>query len=567
MKRLNWINKVLYHLKWLYLCTEGFRLKIILVTALSAADSLTSVWFVWVFKNLVDIATGVKEGAVLEQVIWIAGILILQQILGLANNFAFTWLQQNFNNSLKERTYAVILELDWMEYARNHSGSLLTRLNSDTASVMELMTSNLPGILVSMIHLLAIFGIMVFLDPVIAIISITAIPLFYLLYVILGKKLKQSQHAYLNSVADNNSFIQESIQNAIVIKAFQLAGTFRNRLKELQTANYRLARKKMLYGAAAGTVINVGFTASYISAFLLSAFRMQAGIITFGTLSAFLQLVNQLQSPIFSLSSNLSRMLSAYVAAERILELNAYKKEAQGDRPRRISRPGIVFREVSFHYKDEEPVLNHVSIRIQPGTATAVIGKTGAGKTTLVRILLGLVSPSEGGVYLFQGEEMEMITPAVRCNISYVPQGNSLFSGTIRENILLGNPAADEEQYRKAVYASCSEFIEDLSEREDTEIGEKNTGLSEGQAQRIAIARTLVRDAGILIFDEATSALDERTQQTVFGRIRECYEGKTMLFITHKLSLAASCDQVLKVGQHEVKWLDPMMVSELDLKD
>lgn len=243
----------------------------------------------------------------------------------------------------------------------------------------------------------------------------------------------------------------------------------------------------------------------------------------------------------------LPSFVTAYVSAERLIEITSLDKEETGS-PQRLAEPvGISLEEVACGYAPENPVLRDVSVRIPPGETTAVVGETGAGKTTFVRLLLAFLSPEKGAVYLENGNRRVAGGVDTRCNFAFVPQGNTVFSGTVHENLLLANPESSPEQLQTALRCACAEFVYELPDGLDTHIQEKGTGLSEGQAQRIVIARALLRDAPVLLFDEATSALDEETQAQVFANIRGCYQSKTLIFITHKLSMAESCDHIIKI--------------------
>ena len=338
--------------------------------------------------------------------------------------------------------------------------------------------------------------------------------------------------------------------------------------------------KRTLFSVFSNLVLNFGFALGYLVAFLWAAVRMAAGTLSFGGMTAFLQLVNKIQTP----ARNLTRLAPAFVgvftAAERLMELEEDPMEEQGD-PIFLQAPcGIRLNNVSYHYnndrvnnKEEEKnkednnkeeknnnddskaenkenvntkreVINHLSFDFPPGTCTAILGETGAGKTTLVRLLLALLHPQEGEVSLYNEHESLTLSPLMRCNFVYVPQGNTLMSGTIRDNLRLGRLDATDDEMYAALDKSCAQFVRELPQGLDTLCSEQGGGLSEGQAQRIAIARALLRDRQVMLFDEATSALDPETERQLLQNILSSHE-KTVIFITHRPAVVDYCDQTL----------------------
>jgi ABC-type multidrug transport system fused ATPase/permease subunit len=264
-------------------------------------------------------------------------------------------------------------------------------------------------------------------------------------------------------------------------------------------------------------------------------------------MTAFLQLVYRIQGPARDLTRLAPAFVSVFTAAERLLELTEPPSEQQGPSDIMLSPCGLRLSDVSYTYEDGlSPVISHLSFDFPPGSCTAILGETGAGKTTLVRLFLALLRPDEGHVQLYDNSRQADVTPMHRCNFVYVAQGNTLLSGTIRENLLLGNPEASEQQMRDALHQACADFVFQLAQGLDTVCAEAGGGFSEGQAQRIAIARALLRDRPVMLFDEATSALDPETEQQLLKNILSSHQ-KTIVFITHRLAVVEYCDQTLVV--------------------
>ena len=281
---------------------------------------------------------------------------------------------------------------------------------------------------------------------------------------------------------------------------------------------------------------------------LIKLWAVCACAITFGVMTAFLQLVGRIQRPLADLARMIPTLVSSLTSAERLMELEALPTEPTGDAIRMEGQAGIRFADVSFQYADgDEEVITHLNEDFTPDSMTAILGETGAGKTTLIRLILALVKPTAGRVTIYDAEREVEVSPQTRANLVYVPQGNTLFSGTIRDNLLLGRPDATDEELWEVLRVACAEFVLSLPNGLDTLCGEQGGGLSEGQAQRIAIARSLLRPGSILLLDEATSALDPETERRLLERLSETRAGRTMIFITHRPSVLEYCDRVLRV--------------------
>ena len=275
---------------------------------------------------------------------------------------------------------------------------------------------------------------------------------------------------------------------------------------------------------------------------------MQAGTLTFGGMTAFLQLVNRIQSPARTLTKLVPAFVSVFTAAERLMELEEEPREPEGDPVRFADSCGIRLDNITYRYEDgTRDIIKNLSFDFRPGSTTAILGETGAGKTTLVRMLLALMRPQSGHIYMYDADGEQELTPLMRCNFVYVPQGNTLLSGTIRDNLLLGDATATDERMCEVLRKSCAEFVFDLPNGLDTRCSEQGGGLSEGQAQRIAIARALLRNRAVLVFDEATSALDSETECRLLRNILEG-EKHTVIFITHRPAVLAYCDQQLVIN-------------------
>jgi len=302
------------------------------------------------------------------------------------------------------------------------------------------------------------------------------------------------------------------------------------------------------------TLLSIGFGTGYLVTFLWGVDSLQAGTITYGMMISFIQLVGQIQGPFRDMTRFVPVLISTLTASERLLELEEVPLEDDDDPISFPGGAGVRFTDISFQYKEGgRPILSRFSCDFPKGSTTAILGETGAGKTTLIRLILALLKPVEGKIEMYDGMQTVKVSPRTRNNLVYVPQGNTLFSGTIRENLLLGNPEATEAEMREALETACAGFVMDRPNGLDAVCGELGAGLSEGQAQRIAIARALLRKGSVLLLDEATSALDMQTEQQLLKNLSSREAGQTIICVTHRPAVIAYCSQVVEMKRVSAK--------------
>ena len=344
------------------------------------------------------------------------------------------------------------------------------------------------------------------------------------------------------------SLMQESLQHRLVIHTLEKTPYISGTLSDQQDDLRAQTMDKAGYNIFSRTMIQIGFSAGYAAAFLWGVLGIKSGAVTFGMMTAFLQLVGQLQRPIMNISRQVSPMLNSLTSAERLHEIESQPMEERGESKYLANPVGIRFENVSYAYPgSEKPVLDGFTHDFIPGTTTALIGETGAGKSTMMRLMLALLRPDNGKVTMYDSKSEYQVSPQLRCNMVYVPQGNTLMSGTIRENLLLGDPEATDEQLKDALYLAAADFVAELPDGLDTLCGEKGAGLSEGQAQRIAIARSLLRKGGLILLDEPTSALDTETEEKFLKRLDSRLDGRTVIIVTHREATTLLCDDVVRV--------------------
>lgn len=534
-------------LRWLWRAWRGNRLQAALnavVGLLSVGVSLTQVWAV---KHAIDVASGDEQGNIYMAVAFM-GVLIL---IDFALNISGIWIRNllgiKAQNRMQQRVLDRILRSEWRGKESRHSGDVLNRLEFDVTNVVNFLTETLPSALSVLAMFIGAFSYLASMEWRLAVLVAAMVPLFVLVSKIYIRQMRGLTRQVRDSDSKVQAFMQEITQNRMLVKTLESGGFMINRLENTQSELRRNVVRRTSFSVFSNFILNFGFTLGYLVAFLWAAVRMSAGTLSFGGMTAFLQLVSKIQGPARSLTKLVPAFVSVFTAAERLMELEEDPLEEQGD-PIMLDAPcGVRLDNVSYAYQDgDSNVIDNLSFDFRPGCCTAILGETGAGKTTLVRMLLALLQPQSGSLHIYNNVEERQLTPRLRANFVYVPQGNTLLSGTIRENLCLGKHNATDEEMREALIKSCAEFVFDLPDGLDTACAEKGGGLSEGQAQRICIARALLRNRSVMLFDEATSALDPDTERRLLKNILASHD-KTIIFITHRLAVVDYCDDVLRV--------------------
>lgn len=538
-------------LRWLWRAWRGNRLQACLNAVIGLSSVVVSLAQVTAVRHAIDVASGAARGN-LYWAVAVMGLLILCDFL---LNISSTWVQNllgiRAQNRMQQRMLDRILRSRWHGKEHFHSGDVLNRLEFDVANVVDFLTQTIPSTLSVFAMFVGAFCYLFAMDAVLALITVAIIPVFVglsKLYVNRMRKLTKDVRAEDSRV---QSTLQETIQHRMLIKTLESETMMVNRLEQTQGVLRHKVVKRTVFSVFSNTILNIGFALGYLVAFLWAAVRMAANSLSFGGMTAFLQLVNRIQSPARSLTRLVPAFVSVFTAAERLMELEETPLDEQGEPVALESPCGIRLEHVGYAYEDGQDVLRDLSFDFKPGTCTAVLGETGAGKTTLIRLILGLVKPKDGKAEIYSGVYSNVtntvpLSPLTRCNLAYVPQGNTLLSGTVRDNLRLGRLSATDEEMKEALRMSCAEFLFDTPDGLDTICGEQGSGLSEGQAQRIAIARALLRDRPVLLLDEATSALDPDTERQLLSNILSD-KRRTIIFITHRLAVKDYCDQTLTI--------------------
>lgn len=539
---------------WFWRTSRGIRMKSVVNIILGLLVVALDFAFIWATKMTIDTATG-QDGHPL----WVGCALLVG--IGLVNisiSFARQWssalLGVKSQNLMQLRAFARLMHSVWTGKEQFHSGDVMNRLIRDANEITAIITDTLPAALCVCVRLVFAFIYLFHFDSWLAIVVLVVAPFFLFLSKIYINKMRKLTREIRNTDSRIQSILQESIQHRMVLKTLEQSNGMVNKLSLTQNHLQGQVKHKTLFSSFSNLTVNIGFTAGYLLTFIWGVYRLDAGAITYGTMLAFIQLVGQIQGPFRDMTRFVPAIIGAITAAERMEQLEQTPTEESSERQYFPHGAGIRFNNVTYMYKDgHRNILDNFSFDFAPGSTTAILGETGAGKTTLIRLILSLLMPTRGSVEFYDKEKCVLASPDTRCNLVYVPQGNTLLSGTILDNLLLGNPETTEADMYQALRMACADFVFSLPDSINTVCGEGGTGFSEGQAQRIAIARALLRQGNILLLDEATSALDAETEQQLIANISSLAKEKqqTVLFITHRPAVVEYCENTLQLKRNE----------------
>lgn len=537
-------------IRYLAQLLKGHRLQTTLNTLVGVALVFLDLAFVWTTKLAVDVATHNNNTVTLTQAFWlIALVMFVRILLSLSSRWIRAILGVKAQNSMRRHIFSKLLNSEWTALKKYHTGNLTNRIEHDVNDVVNFITESIPSLITTLTQFVGAFFLLFFMDKTLAVIIVCIIPVFIISSKLYVKKMRNLTHEARDEDSRIQSLIQETLQHVLVVKTLQKVAFFIEKLNTQQSSLHHIILQRTRYSTLSSSLLNLGFGTGYFVTFVWGTTSLSQGIITYGAMLAFIQLVGQIQTPVRNLSKFVPIFITSFTAAERLMELEEIKQE-EHQQPLILKAPlGISLNKVKFQYTSKSRLIfNGFSYNFPAGSVTAIVGRTGAGKTTLIRLLLSLIKPFEGSVTLVDASGKTYTMEAnMRANFSYVPQGNTLFSGTIRSNLLQGNPQATEEDIKTALYLADAEFVYKKSNGLDTICGESGDGLSEGQAQRIAIARALMSKGSIYIFDEATSSLDPETEENVLKRIISHYPNRTLIFITHRPLVLKYADQRLEL--------------------
>ena len=543
------------YLVWLWQNTRGIRLNMLVRIVAGVGRVAFGLLMVWLCKQFIDITihTGTSDDILL-----MIAILVMVIIGGIICRQIYYFLGVKAcaiqSTSIRLRIFSHLFRRQMFDQKELHSGDVSSRLEKDIDVVSNATTSLVPDITVILVQLLGAFFFMNMMDPRLAWVLLLLTPIFLVVGKLMAYKLRKMTLDIRQQESVIQMLVQEAMEHNAVLRSLESGDWVTGRLDDIQQDLKGKINRRARFTVVSRLLISSSFSFGYIIAFIWGGMQLRHGAITFGVMTSVLQLVSQIQQPILQMLNMLPQAIHASASIDRLEELEQIEAEATSSSPSTPLVPfdpsipfsplGVSLQNVSFQYADgDREILSHFSYNFHPGSKTALMGITGAGKTTLFRLMLALVKPNEGTMTVYGPQGKEYISEKTRSNFVFVPQGNTLMSGTIRYNLQLAKPDATDEELHQVLHTAMADFVFELPEGIDTECAERGGGLSEGQAQRIAIARGLLRPGSILLLDEISASLDEQTERELYRRLFEAYPQKTMIFITHRQMVCELCDE------------------------
>ena len=505
---------------------------------------------VWLSRRFIDetIRTGSAHD-VTVMAIWLILTVVCGVLLRQVNYLLTTTAGIHQTNGLRLRMFSSLFRRQLYEEKEIHSGDISSRLTKDIEVVSETTTDTLPQMCITGIQLIGAFLLLHYFDRWLAWALLIMTPLAILLAKFIGRRLRQMTLDIRQDESRIQMQVQEGMENNAVLRAMGSQEWMTGRLDTMQQHLKGNIMRRTRFTIMIRIILGSAFGLGYLMAFIWGGLQLRNGAITFGVMTSFLQLVGQIQHPVMQLLNLVPQVIHSTASIDRLIELENLESEADAS-TLHPTLSGIRFNNVSFKYAGgDRQILSDFTHDFRPGTKTALMGETGIGKTTLFRLMLGFITPQSGSINLYGKDESMPAGSNTRPDFVFVPQGNTLMSGTIRFNLQVANPEASDQELIGALHTACADFVQELPDGLDTMLGERGTGLSEGQAQRIAIARGLLRPGSILLLDEISSSLDAPTEAELYARLFKAYPQKTMIFITHREAVTALCDETLKIKQ------------------
>lgn len=578
------INQV----KWIYQYAKRYWVSMIFYTSLGIFGTIVSLLSSMVSKELIDIITKHKAGILLQTFVIMIALTVGNTIISQISSYASNWINMKVDTEIKADIFSKILITDWEALSNYHSGDLLTRWGSDASNISSGVLNFIPNMIIYVFRFISALIVMIYYDWTFAIFAFLGMPVSMLLSKTLMRRMVNNNQRSAAMSAKMSGFNQESFSNIQIIKSFDMIGLYVQRLKKLQNEyiEMRMEFQKMSMGTS--LLLTVVSTLVSYAAYGWGIYRVWGGFITYGTMTMFLSLSSTLSGALHSLTSLIPTAISLTTSAGRLMDIVEMPREdySNDDEVARFweanKEKGIslTMEDINYSYKNGTLVFEGASMEVHPHEIIALVGPSGEGKTTMLRLILSLMQTQDGCAYLRGGHEnvvaSEMqaasyagansvpLTPSTRKLFSYVPQGNTMFSGTIAENMRNVKPEATDDDIINALKAACAwEFVEKLPDGINSAIKERGGGFSEGQAQRLSIARALLRDAPILLLDEATSALDVATERKVLRNIMNDEKPRTCVVTTHRPTVLSACTRVYAIRDKKCVVLNDEEIDEM----
>lgn len=545
-------------IKWILKICKSQIPTLAFLIAVNIIHGVTSVFFANFSKNVIDGATVMKDtGYIIKFALALLGVVILQMSLSIIRSCVSERCKGRLDIVLKHHLLDVIMKKDYSTVTSYHTGELQNRMFNDVNIVTDGFTKILPQGIFFVTKLASSLIYLIVLDKIFALVFLIGGCIVFAVTQLFRKQLKALHKKVQETEGKTRSFIQETVSNLLVVKAFSVEDKIQEQTDKLQEDNFIAKIKRRNFSIYANTGLNTVFSVGTVFAVAFGAWRILTGGMTYGDVTAMIQLVNQVQSPFASLSGIMPQYFSMIASAERLMEIDSIKEENQiNECPIYVDKTykelrEISFENISFKY-DRDIIFDNTSLTVKKGDFVAITGISGIGKSTLLKLLLGVFNAQSGCITLKTTDSEIAVDKNTRRLFSYVPQGNMVVSGTIRENLTFINDDVTEDEIAQAVEVSCAkQFIDELPRGLETVIGEKGLGLSEGQIQRLAIARSLLSKAPILLLDEATSALDEKTEKQFLTNLRQL-ENMTCIIVSHKKAAIEICNKNIQIKNGKI---------------
>ena len=546
------------YILWIWRNMAGIRWNTLVRVVTGITQVLLGLFMIWISKQFIDVTirTGTTDD-IIRMVVMLVSVVVTGILLRQLYFYMSTLAGTHQSNSIRLRVFSNLFRRQMFE-DQLHSGDVTSRLSKDIDTVANVTTSLLPQFVVTGVQLTGAFLLMYSMDARLAIVLLVLTPLVIAFGKLFAHKLRTMTLDIRQQESVIQMQVQEGMEHNAVLRSLGSEQWVTERLSSQQDQLVSRVLKRTRFTVITRLMLGFTFSLGYLTAFIWGGLQLRSGVITFGVMTSFLQLVGQIQHPILSLLNMMPQFFYATASIDRLEELEdsarRENEETTSSAPLQTSMfklqtsssPGLSMKDVTFRYATgDRPVLQHFTHDFPPDSKTAIMGQTGIGKTTLFRLMLAFIKPNAGEIELFDGKQRFPVSKVTRRHFVFVPQGNTLMSGSIRYNLQLAKPEATDDELRQVLHVAMADFVYDLPDGIDTLLGERGIGLSEGQAQRIAIARGLLRPGSILLLDEISSSLDEQTERELFSRLFDYCQHKTMIFITHRPAVSSLCTSTI----------------------
>lgn len=549
------IKEMWEEIKWMFSYGKNYKKEIVFYTILGVFSTVMSLISSVASKELINIVTGIQTNRALEMAVLMVSMSLFSLLFNQAMSRITLKINIRIQNEIQADIFDKIIEVNWLDLSRYHGGDLLNRFSSDVGTVANSAIGWVPNLIINFFSFVATLCLILYYDPTMLFLTLANMPIMLLSSKVMMSRLRKYDMKVKEMNSEMMAFETETFSNIDSIKSFSLVHLFSDRLKGFQKRFKDVSLEYNWFSIKYNTIISLlGMVVSF-SFYGWAVYRLWSGAINYGEMTLFLQQSGRLSSTFSALVSIIPSTISATISAKRLMEIIFLPKEPLDIKTSeyldRIQDKGfsLELEDVYFSYIQNKNVLVSSDLKANPGEIVALVGPSGEGKTTMIRLFLGLITPNQGNAYLidYQGKKYRL-DASTRSLFAYVPQGNTIFSGTIAENLRMVKEDASDEEIIKALRSACAyEFVSRLEGGINAKIGARGQGLSEGQCQRIAIARALLREAPILLLDEATSALDVSTERKVLNNIMINHPNKTCIVTTHRPSVLNMCQRVYRV--------------------